>query len=577
MDDDRSRHTDIFVHPLKRVLKLSGSLSDIMNFSRDDRGVSEVLGAILVFALLISVLSIVQVSGVPALNEQVEFEHNADVQGDMRGFAAGVDSAAATGRDQPATVKTGVRYPPRLFLLNPGPTAGTLSTTGESEVRFGNLEALDPEAGQFLDSANAPAPYTTTGLTYQPNYNEYTAAPETRYEHGIVYNVDADGGVSVMDRGAVVSGKRVSLTTLDGSLATSGGDAVSLTVSPVSAPSHVVPVRGAGGDPLTLTLGTNLSAETWETVVLADEMDTGPDDGRYVTSVVCANGNVTEPCNDELTITFEPGTTYDLRLAKVAISGGVGDEPPAYLTKVGPASPAVQPGGTDLTVELRDRYNNPVAGKEISFRITGGNAAFSNGATGTTDADGRVTVTVDPTDNTSLTVDAWHDANDNDARDDGPEFTVEYNSLAVADNAQAPTGDLADINPRDGTIEYVGLSGPFTNDKSIVDVTFRNNDTQEWTIERARISFLLGTEDPSTVDITRRPNGEVVADDLVLGSSLRRVSNATLTDTSDVTFRFDFDDNVGSPGRAFDGLMIITFEARNDAGERYEFTYFIGQ
>ena len=121
--------------------------------------------AILVFALLISVLSIVQVSGVPALNEQVEFEHNARVQGDLRAFSSSVDSAAATGRDQPATVKTGVRYPPRLFLLNPGPTAGTLSTTGESEVRFGNLEALDPEAGQFLDSANAPAPYTTTVLT----------------------------------------------------------------------------------------------------------------------------------------------------------------------------------------------------------------------------------------------------------------------------------------------------------------------------------------------------------------------------------------------------------------------------
>jgi hypothetical protein len=526
-----------------------------MKFLRDNRGVSEVLGAILVFALLISVLSIVQVSGVPALNEQVEFEHNARVQDDMRGFASGVDTAAATGIDQPVDVETGVRYPPRLFLLNPGPTAGTLSTTGPSDVTFGNLEALDPEAGEYLNSSNtpAPAPYTTTGLVYQPNYNQYTVAPETRYEHGIIYNVDDEGGVSVIDGGSIVSGKRISLTVLDGTLATSGGDSVSFTAVPVSGPSQVVSVRGANGVPMTLTLPTALSNTTWNEL-LDEEITNG-----HVDSAVVSGG--------EVTITFEAGITYDLRLAKVAVSSGVDDEQPAYLTKVGPASPAIQPGGTDLTVELRDRYNTPVAGEEVRFRITEGIATFQNGATGTTGTDGRVTVTVNPGDSTSLTVDAQYDADGTD-RD---EFIVVYDSLVVADNAQS-TGDLKDINPNDGTIIFTNTT---VINQSTVEIDFLNTGSDTWTFTRTRVSFVLGTTSPDEVDITE--DGDIVVENLSVGSPLTDITDVSFTGNEGKTLTLSFDKKVaqsGGNGQPFDGLVVITFEAKSEAGETKYLTYF---
>ncbi|MFC7234267.1 DUF7289 family protein [Halosegnis marinus] len=551
-----------------------------MTFSRDDRGLSEVLGAILVFGLVVSLLSVVQLSGVPALNEQVEFEHNARVQDDMRAFGIAVDDAAATGRDRPVDIETGVRYPPRLFLLNPGPTAGTLTTTGDAGVSFGNLRALDADTAQYL---NGSVNYTTTGLVYQPAYNEYTVAPETRYENGVIYNVDDDGGVSVIDSGALVTGRRITLVTLDGDVATSAGDAVSLTLVPVSGPSSAVSVTNNASGPLMLTVETNLSAETWRTQILDDEYDTdGPDgagtnDGRYVLDVRCVNTSKTdsEPCDGPMTIEFEEGFNYDLRMAKVAFAGSDStEEEPAYLTKVGTVN-TVQPGGSDITVELRDGYNNPVAGEEVNFLITPASLVTISGDNPvTTDANGRATVGLNPLNNTSFTLVAWYDANNNSVRDDGDAFTVEF-PLDVADNVQPPTGDLVNINPRDGSIVLNGTEVP-NGQTSEIKVTFSNTGSDTWEVKKMRASFVLGSEDLSSIDITNEA-GQTVVTGLELGGSLTPVSNLTFAPNGSTgdSNQLTFDGQITKNGSPFDGLLIVTFEIQNQAGEIRYLTYFV--
>ena len=57
-----------------------------LNFDSDERGVSEVLGAILVFGILVVLLATIQTQAIPAANEQVEFNHNQEVQSDLVGF-----------------------------------------------------------------------------------------------------------------------------------------------------------------------------------------------------------------------------------------------------------------------------------------------------------------------------------------------------------------------------------------------------------------------------------------------------------------------------------------------------------
>lgn len=460
----------------------------------DERGLSEVLGSILVFALVVSVLATIQVSGVPALNERVEFEHNADVQADMRGFASAVDTAAATGVDQPVDVETGVRYPPRLFLINPGPTAGTLATTGDGTVAFDNLRASDPDVGDFLDGSPT---YSSTGVVYQPAYNVYTSAPETRYEYGVVYNVDDDGGVSVLDDGGLVTGSRISMTALSGELAVSSGDAVSFTAVPTSGPGTVVSVTD-DGDPLTLTLETRLPAAVWRDV-LAGELDTdgaddGTDDGRYVTGVTCPGVADADPCNGPLTITFEQGYTYGLRLAQVSLDGSAGGTTPAYVTTTGGAQGFPAAGG-ETSVRVRDRFNNPIAGVEVLFTAAG--ATFADGAggaatvTATTDEDGVATATVVPDSGvTSATVTAGVDATGaNGLADEPAALTTSYGVTFV----EASSEDSASrINPANaGDLVLTSVTGPSGNTFTL---TFENTGSADLTVTDARTSFYFASK-----------------------------------------------------------------------------------
>ena len=52
-------------------------------FNADERGVSEIVGAILVFALVILLLSIIQSQAVPSQNQEIEVQHSVVVQGDL--------------------------------------------------------------------------------------------------------------------------------------------------------------------------------------------------------------------------------------------------------------------------------------------------------------------------------------------------------------------------------------------------------------------------------------------------------------------------------------------------------------
>ncbi|WP_255148904.1 DUF7289 family protein [Halorarius halobius] len=547
-----------------------------MSFIPDTRGLSEVLGAILVFGLVISVVSAVQVAGVPAANQQVEFEHNARVQADFQAFDGSVDRAATTGASESVAFETGVRYPPRLFLLNPGPAAGTVSTGATAPVELRNLAAVNPETGEFLDGTWSEE---TTTLTYTPNYNEYRAAPTTHYEHGVLYNADEDA-TAVFDRGNVVAGDRISLTLLAGSVSESSTRSVTMTATPLSYPAQRVAVTGDGSD-IVVSLHTNLSQETWERHVLADELQSA---GGNVVSVVCTTGGpADEPCDGPVEITLDGTRTYELWLSQVSVDGGDATDGPAYLTRVGPAAPAIQPGGTDVTVELRDAFNAPVAGRPVSFEITSGDAVFVGDTPATTDEDGRATITVDPVDNASISVRAFYDPDaDNvlDPGEDSPEFVVTYAALPVADNARQPTGDLKDINPRNGNLRYVGAEA---ETKTTLTATFQNEDDTAWTIEKMRVSFVMNPDknsDPEYVTVSRTDGGVLVTD-LPLGDPLTPVANGELgpagSTTDEVSLRFAFDDDLYSQGNAFEGMLVLTFEVRNTAGEVTYLTYFVSE
>lgn len=559
------------------MLDISRRVESGMSILPDERGVSEVLGAILVFALVLSVLVIVQVAGVPAANQQIEFEHNARVQGDFQEFDRAVDRAAITGAGESAAIETGVRYPPRLFLLNPGPAAGTVTTSGATPVTIGNVTAVNAEVRDYL---NGTREYTTTSIQYTPSYNEYGGAPVTTYENGVLYNSDA-GGAAVFDRGGIVSGNRISLTMLEGSISESSSRSVSLNPAPVSAPSKRVSVTGKNGADITISVHTSLSEETWNDRILAEELQSA---GGNVISAECQSGVAdTAPCDGQMKITLDGTKTYELRLSKVGVGTGYTQEEPAYLTKVGSDTPALQPGGTDLTVELRDEFNTDVSGRDVTFEVTSGSANLDGDGqtkTVTTDENGQATVTVVPTANQSVSVEAFYDS-DGDGERDGvtEELLVRYTNLAETELPDT-TGDLKDINPQgdqgailtDVTFESQSKGGG----RDRVSATFENSSGRSVEFVDVRISFILAPEpEPTTADLRYEDGGTIAPNIEVQGDYVGPFAGVAIDGPT--TLWFDLDQDIESSqaaGTPFDGLLVVTFEAKVD-GETEYLTYFM--
>ncbi|WP_435194982.1 Ig-like domain-containing protein [Natronomonas sp. EA1] len=347
---------------------------------RDDRGVSELLGAILLFGLLISLLIIVQATAVPSANEQVEFQHSQQVQGDMLQLADDIDSVAGSGSNQLSVIDMGLYYPNRFLLFNPPPVSGTLSTSEDATFTITNAQATG-EVGDYWDGTARS--FSSQAITYRSSYNVYQGAPDVRYASGTVLNVFENGNANVVGGDSIVDGNRINLVAIQGSRDVSQATPLSLDVVPLSAPSRTVTVADTGS-PITVTITTELSAAQWE-AILEDELSAN---GGNVQSVAAgAQPNTVD-------ITLVPGKSYQLRLAAVAVGSGISPPDASYLTPVTDQTiELARIEATELTVEVRDQFNNPVANEKVSFSSSGG--TFDTG-TVTTDANGQATVTFTP-------------------------------------------------------------------------------------------------------------------------------------------------------------------------------------
>jgi len=348
----------------------------------DARGVSPVIGAVLMVAVAMLLLSVLQTTAIPALNAQHEFQHNQELQTDLVELETTVDRVAATGTGETAPVDLGLRYPPRLLFLNPPPVSGTLRTTTPGEVTVSNARATG-ETGDYWDGT--PRRFATTTVVYSPAYNEYGAAPTTVYEPWAVYNRQDDGTIPLTETD-LVDGRRISLVALEGQYSASRAGTVGVNAGPRSAPVREVTVRN-GTAPITLTVPTGLRNDTWTGLLEAELAGNG---GR-ITALSCA-AEPPDPCG-ELT----PGT-YDLRLGGVALGSGSAERTATYLTDVeGNATAVPESGRQRLVVEARDGFDNPVSGVAVTAAL-GDDPGTVERVTPTTASDGRAAFLYRPPD-----------------------------------------------------------------------------------------------------------------------------------------------------------------------------------
>lgn len=314
-----------------------------MRFRDDRRAVSVQVGAILLFGVLVTFLSIYQATAVPEQNKQVEFDHNQRVQEDMLDVSGSIQRAVTDTNPRPVPVEMGAAYPSRVLLVNPPPPSGQLRAEEPRTVGLTNVTASNPETRDFLDGRYE---VERRALSYRPGYNVYRAAPTTAIEGSVAVNrQDGANNTAISDQ-SLVEGRRITLVALRGEFSRAQSGSVSVDSRAVSTAVRTTEIRNTTAGNVTVTVPSTLTASRWADLLAGEE------------SVVDVADAGSEGVNVTLAA-VEPGDApYELRVGVVGVGTGVPDPEAAYLTSPGAPSTTLSTGDR-LVFSVQDRYHNP--------------------------------------------------------------------------------------------------------------------------------------------------------------------------------------------------------------------------
>ena len=308
-----------------------------VRFRADSRGVSEVVGAVLLLGILMLTLSIYQVSIVPNQNAATEFQHNQQVEDEMVDVRNAILEARSSGKDTFASVTLGTRYQDRTLTVNPPLPTGTIQTVEQPNFNVTETGGdLRPDPLGLADR-----PLENQFVEYSPRYYEYDAAGTMRYENTIAYHDYGDAKVSLTNQ-TLLRGETISLIPLAGTFRKDGIRRVA--VEPMPGVLETVRVE----DP-NVTVPTELSEEDWR-ALLGDEIDPSTE------SVSVESGNLTLSLDGIHEVAYAP-----IGLNRIPTEGDRGSD----NIGVNPAGP----GEVSLTnATLRETGNNDAT---LVFENTG--------------------------------------------------------------------------------------------------------------------------------------------------------------------------------------------------------------
>jgi len=254
-----------------------------MEFWGDDRGVSGVIGAVLVLGFLVLLLSLYQASYVPAENEQIEFAHDQQAQNEMLEIRNSILSADTSGETTYSSIKLGTRYPARVIGINPPPASGVLRTSDPEPVTITDGD------GSPVSVCPATGPIQTRTLEYEAGYNEYQNAPTIVYENTVLYLDFGERTVPLTGQ-QLVQGDTITVRPLNTSLYETGTERISVESVPGNVNDQAVPDAN-------ITVPTRLSNETW-VELLSGQVDPG--------DVSVSNGNLTINFSGDVAVACSP-------------------------------------------------------------------------------------------------------------------------------------------------------------------------------------------------------------------------------------------------------------------------------
>lgn len=520
-----------------------------MGFRDANRAQAIQVGAILIFAIIILLLSVYQATVIPQQNARIEFNAYQAATDDMVSVRNDVVTAATEGSAAGTVVQTGATYPARTVFVNPGTPTGTLSTAPTEPVRIDGVQAVESEPENVERFWNAtPRTYDTSRLTFTPSYNEFDGPPVVLSQRSVYRTPDTR--VLPVSAETFVDGNRITLVTIRGDLDTAGVS-TAVTAEPVSTATRTVVVTGTGST-FNVTVPTPGSATAWN---------------QSVGETVVANPNVvttTPNANETVTVTFDGSRRYELRLAAVELRGRsdastVPRPDPAYVVPVTQNGTVVADQPTPVTVEVRDRYDNPVSGTEVNFTLVDGQGQFAQGGTTrivAADGEGRATVALRPASNYdgNLTVRAQGDFDGN-----GTVEPIERTDIGLS----AGTGDgEPDINEERGGVKLGTSVAGSSGNSNLVDLVLNNTADEERIITDARVAFYFTSgQDAGDSPELWEVNAPITSSQYEVGAPLQPLDDEIVLDPdSETTITFEF--NQPAPKTSGD-FFILTVEYRN--------------
>jgi hypothetical protein len=142
------------------------------NILIDDKGVSEIIGVILIFGILVLFLGILQSVFVPEWDREIEAAHFNNIYDDTLYLRQVIQETSIFVLPRTVLVHASLDYPTRIFLNNPPKPGATISTYNDKKIRI------------YYNDGNYSLVNSCT-IQIKENYN-YFSAPELIIEHGII-------------------------------------------------------------------------------------------------------------------------------------------------------------------------------------------------------------------------------------------------------------------------------------------------------------------------------------------------------------------------------------------------------
>ena len=244
--------------------------AEIKSLFDDERGISAVIGAVLIFMIAATIFGTIQAFHVPDWNNDIEYEHLDRVYDDMMTLKSDVEDVAVSREPKSSNIHMGVRYPDRIFLVNPGTgVAGSLTSDNMAISIAYTIDGLgDP---------TITTSYNSNRISYEVQGT--VDSPKLVYEHGVIIKDYGDESASA-DEQPLITGEEINIPVLLGSLTSlSSMETESVEIKPLSQPYTRSNIKS-----VTITMDTDYP-EVWEqllagigssyTTVASDDFESG--------------------------------------------------------------------------------------------------------------------------------------------------------------------------------------------------------------------------------------------------------------------------------------------------------------